>query len=38
MSYWLFCRRCSLCRGVANTAMHVTRYRIFTDPSDELFP
>lgn len=25
MSYWLFCRRCSLCRGLANTAMHLSR-------------
>jgi hypothetical protein len=25
MSCWVFFRRCSLCRGLANTAMHLTR-------------
>ena len=25
MSCWVFFKRCSLCRGLANTAMHLTR-------------
>jgi len=29
MSCWVFFRRCSLCRGLANTAMHLTRPLLF---------
>jgi len=29
MSCWVFFRRCSLCRGLANTAMHLTRHLQF---------
>jgi len=25
MSCWMFFRRCSLCRGLVNTTMHLTR-------------
>ena len=28
MSCWVFFRRCSLCRGVANTAIHLCRLRL----------
>ena len=28
MSCWVFFRRCSLCRGVANTAIHLSRLRL----------
>jgi hypothetical protein len=33
MSYWVFFRRCSLYRSLANMAMHLSRPRWFTAPS-----